>query len=231
MAHNVNNAAYRTIHSRNEILRLICDTYPLQGGCFWQSTLEGRVTYEIISLKDDYIKETIVFDVSGDIKKTKDPLYCWIREKSLLLKITPDQYQIKRGQVHLKYPTEAKVVEMRGAERISIPKKCDIIISMTSISKGSAIGIRANLADFSEGGLSITTPDVNKTYYARNNEFRIDKLNDEALENPVVATVKHVSSFPSTPSQVKVGLHIDQIMMKNLIDKIQLCLSEKLDSV
>lgn len=198
---------YRLIEQKDEIFKMVQKAPVLHLGEVWQTLPFKREVYSIVKM--EVLSDAMVFQSTLPFEFDKDfPIFIRINYKNLIFKLMPGEFKSFRNQLSCAYPKEAKALEMRNAERVKLPKKTHLTVTLRSLSSDSALDVKVSLENVSEKGLGIKSINLNTEFFQRNTSFKIFKLCGRELNEEAALTVRHLTE-KDNKAFIGVGLAAD----------------------
>lgn len=176
-------------------------------GEVWQTLPIKREVYSIVKM--EALTDALVFQSTLPFEFEKDfPIFIRINYKNLIFKLMPGEFKSFRNQLSCAYPKEAKALEARNHERVKLPKKSHLTVTLRSVSSGTALDVKVTLENVSEKGMGIRSINLNNDFFTRNKIFKVLKLCGRDLKEEATLTLKHITE-KDNKAFIAVGLSAD----------------------
>ena len=198
---------YRLIEQKEEIHQMARKAPVLHLGEIWQTLPNKREVFSIVKM--EVLSDALVFESKLPFEfEASTPVYIRINYKNLIFKLMPGEYKSFRNMLSCAYPKEAKAMEMRTHERVKLPKKSHLTVTLRSLSSDTSLDIKVNLENVSEKGLGVKSINLNSEYFERNTQFKVALLCGREIKEEAVLKVRHVTE-KDNKAFIGIGLAAD----------------------
>ncbi len=212
---------YRSSHEYREILRIFQKTSFLTQNLVWQNQNGTRLIVPVSTLEIDFMAREVVLSLSENKHLDPNyPLYVKLDYHLTVFKVT--KFHFSGTTVSFEIPKEVKTPELRSVERFNLEESVDSFIYFSPFLNDKSQPkdeLKIKILDISRTGMGLLISDKNKSFIRNHRVFWITKIQEETLENPILAEVVYISSeyYSSKDRNYKFGVKLSTpLTLKNL---------------
>jgi hypothetical protein len=212
-----------------EILRILQKASTLRENLIWQSHALGKNIIPVHHFEIDFVAREVVvyFDTRRFILDQDLPLYVKLDYRTSVFKV--ETFRLSQESVHFSFPKEMKTEELRGHARHTFPPNLDKFVHLRSAMTGSPFEpgneMRARAIDVSREGLGLLLSENNRSYLKNNRLLWITRLDEDALEYPLLCEVVYINNdidlryLVRKQRELKVGLKLSGSFSDEIYNK------------
>ncbi len=211
---------YRSSTEYREILRILQKATTFQENFLWQSHVLGKTIIPIQYIEIDFISREVMVSFNAEHYRVDSdlPIYVKLDYRTSVFKVT--NYRRVQNVLYFSFPELIKTQELRKLPRHTFKPTQDKFVTLRSSSPNMREGggeLKVRAMDISQYGLGLVVSEQNRNFLKNNRILWITGLQDQILENPVLAEVVYINSeidpkfMTKKQKSLKVGLKISGI--------------------
>ncbi len=217
--------------SSQTILVSLIERDSLFGGSLWQtfsSSSESRNLSPICEvLIDDGTGRMFLRIPEETIIDPSLSLYVHLKYRSLIFRLSPEDYVVLGDRICCQYPGCARVLDERpGGDRYLLPLSADVSLSLKRLErtlKEFTHEIELRVVDVSELGFGIIISAQNKRYFREQDHFWLRAVDHRELRTPILGKVCYVAprGHCLRRGDVRVGLSLSSPLQKEVLENLK----------